>query len=65
MYIVRYRRHGELNVETKHYGPFKHHHKAERFLATLPALGVCPEGENPGEKWIVDVLNPDWTLIDG
>lgn len=39
MWIVIYREHGQLNLYTKFFGPFKDEDEAYEFLCTLPAIG--------------------------
>lgn len=51
MHIVIYREHGKLNCETAYVGPFADAETAYEFACSLPALGICPEGENPGVKY--------------
>lgn len=60
MYIVIYRRHNELNCETKHYGPFAEHWEAYDFLCDLPGLGTYDEDSNipnQGVRYIVELLS--------
>jgi len=38
-HIVVYRKHGDLQIETKFYGPFANHDEAYDFLCGLPAIG--------------------------
>lgn len=58
MFIVIYRKHGELNMDTKHIGPFNDHDSAYEHLCTIPAIGICGEYENQGCKHIVELRNP-------
>lgn len=55
-YIVVFRQHGELIMNTDHIGPFEEWSDAYEYLAYLPALGTCPEGENPGVKFVQELL---------
>lgn len=56
-FIVIFRKHGELNMETKYYGPMSFC-DAYEFSCTLPALDFCPAGDNPGVKWIEQLIYP-------
>lgn len=51
-YIVIYRAHNMLNMDTKHIGPFDCIYAAQRCLESLPALGACMEFDNHGCKYI-------------
>ena len=48
-HIVVYRANGEMNIETKFYGPFADHDEAYEFLCTLPAVGIYNEEEHEGQ----------------
>lgn len=64
MFIVIYRAHGQLNMETAHIGPFSTHEEAYDYLCMLPALGICPEGENVGCKYTKELIVPDMELAN-
>jgi len=54
MYIVIYRRHNQLNVDTQYIGPFMTEERAYDALCELPALGIYKEDgqlNNPGVKF--------------
>lgn len=60
MFIVIYRPHNELNVNTKHIGPFRTYMGAEVCLSSLPAIGIhYPDGvlNNPGVKYIEELIS--------
>lgn len=57
-HIVVYRLHGQLNCETQYIGPFETFGDADDYLCFLPALGICPEGEQPGVKFVQEVMTP-------
>lgn len=52
MYIVAYRPHGCLMIETKFYGPFYDIATASAMLERIPALGCCADDETKGVKYI-------------
>ena len=55
MYIVVYRPHNELNIDTTYYGPFPSWSQADDALSRLPALGIHEPAEpvdNPDCKFI-------------
>ena len=54
MYIVIYRAHGQLNCETKYYGPFISHEAAYEKLCSLPALGLAGDLDS-GEKHVQEL----------
>lgn len=55
-YIVIYRKHGELNIDTKYYGPFNSHEDAYEYLCLLPALGMFKErGAEAGCKYVQEL----------
>lgn len=56
MHIVIYREHGKLNCETSYVGPFVYAEDAYEYACSLPALGICPEGENAGVKYVQEVI---------
>lgn len=59
MFIVIYRPHNELNVNTRHIGPFRTYMGAEACLCNLPAIGIhYPDGvlDNPGVKYIEELI---------
>lgn len=61
-HIVIYRAHGQLAIETKHYGPFDDHDDAYDFLCTLPAVGIAltdEEKDNPGCKYTAQLFSPE------
>ena len=62
MFIVIYKTHGSLNIDTAHIGPFPSWGEAYEYLCMLPALGICPEGENPGHKYIKELMAPDMDI---
>jgi hypothetical protein len=59
MHIVLFREHGKLNLETAYIGPFDTFEDAHEYLCELPALGICPKGENHGVKFIHELQAPD------
>ena len=59
MHIVIFRENGKLNMETAYIGPFDTFEDAYEYLCELPAIGICPEGENPGVKFIHELAKPD------
>ncbi len=54
MFIVIYRQHGQLNYETKYYGPYPSHDEAYEILYTLPALGHAGDLDS-GVKYIQEL----------
>ena len=57
-YIVIYREHNALNIDTKYYGPFTDHDEAYDKLCDLPALGqYAADGisDEPGCKYITEL----------
>ena len=55
MYIVIYRPHGKLQLETKYYGPVPEYGMAEDIVGLLPPIGIAftqEEHDNPGCKYI-------------
>lgn len=48
-HIVVYRANGEMQCETKFYGPFVNHDEAYDFLCTLPAVGIYNDEEHEGQ----------------
>ena len=63
MWIVVYRPHNALNIETQFYGPFVGHDAAYDFLCTLPALGwhqvdADTAVDNPGVKYCQELESP-------
>lgn len=62
MFIVIYKPHGSLNMETRHIGPFKEYDEAYEYLCKLPAIGYPPEGiRDDGFKYIAALENTDGT----
>ena len=60
MFIIAYKRHGDLNCEAHHIGPFKDHDAAYEYLCKLPAIGHAPEGVRAdGFKYIIELQKPD------
>lgn len=59
MFIVIYRPHGVLHIETKHFGPFTTHEAAYDYLCSLPAIGQAEDGEEDGCKYTEELENPD------
>lgn len=58
MWVVIFRRHGELNCDTRYIGPFANFDAAYEHLCSLPALGATQTHEEhlrPGVKHIVKV----------
>lgn len=51
-FIVVYRPHGALMMETQFHGPFGDLGTADDFLCTLPALGSNTTGQQSGVKYI-------------
>ena len=49
-HIVVYRKHGDLQCETKFYGPFSNHDEAYDFLCTLPAVGAYADDLHAGQS---------------
>ncbi len=39
-FIIVYREHNKLNIDTKYYGTFKTYGEAYDYLCTLPAIGA-------------------------
>lgn len=60
MFIVIYREHGQLNLETKYIGPFHDWLEAYEILCSLPALGSCPSDKEPGVKFIEELTPHEW-----
>lgn len=60
MHIVIFRMHGQLQLETMHIGPFTTHEEAYDYLCELPALGICPEGQESGCKYIAELFQPEY-----
>lgn len=61
MFIVIYRPHGKLNIETQYHGPFTRWEYADDFLCTLPAIGIAftqKEQDHPGVKYIQELVAP-------
>lgn len=58
-FIVIYRPHGALNCETQHIGPFPSHDEAYEYLCKLPAIGINYGGENPGVKYVEELIAPE------
>lgn len=63
MFIVIYRPHNKLNLETQYHGPFLSHDDAYDFLCGLPALGIQDQDPeivtpNPGVKFIQSLIAP-------
>ncbi len=55
MYILIYRPHGKLILETEYFGPFKEYMDAEDALGLLPPIGyqfTQREHDHPGCKYI-------------
>lgn len=48
-HIVVYRKHGDLHLETKFYGPFANHDDAYDFCCTLPAIGHYDDDLHAGQ----------------
>lgn len=68
MFIVIYRPHNELNIDTRHYGPFDSEAEAYDFLCDcLPAIGIQPDPtdgiNNPGVKYVARLDAPQWTGV--
>jgi len=59
MYIVIFRQHGQLNLETQHIGPFASFDEAYAYLCELPALGICPVDQQKGVKCVFELQPPD------
>ena len=60
-YLVVYRPHGALNIDTAFYGPFDSEAEALDYLCDcLPALGPCGPHENPGCKYSCPMTEPNW-----
>lgn len=59
MHMVIFRLHGQLNLETAYIGPFADFGSAYEYLCELPALGICPEGQNAGVKFVQELQAPD------
>lgn len=62
MFIVRFRAHGQFELNAKCFGPFNDHVDAYDFLCALPAVGTFdPEvhGDNVGYKFITELLAPE------
>jgi len=61
MFIIVYRMHNQLNLDTRYIGPFATYAEADDALAALPALGQhigsSPDGavNNPGVKFIQEL----------
>lgn len=58
-HIVIFRLHGQLQMETQYFGPFEDFDSAYEYLCALPALGICPEGQESGCKYIKELTVPD------
>lgn len=58
-FIVIYREHHKLNIDTEYYGPFHAYESAYEFLSCLPAIGPfieSPSGETTrGVKFIEEL----------
>ena len=56
MFIIVYRPHGELKIDTKHYGPYNSHDEAYEALCKLPAIGIAKSDEQDiGCKYIAEL----------
>lgn len=55
-HIVVFRPNGKLNCETQYFGPFTFDDAYEYLDTKLPAIGICPEGENAGVKFIQELV---------
>ena len=68
MYIVIYRPHNAMNIETQYIGPFADFNAAYEHLYSLPALGphigTSADGlaDNPGVKFIQLLQDPVLSL---
>jgi hypothetical protein len=60
-YIVVYRPHGRLMIETEFFGPFSAWIEAEDFADTLPALGYHDTDSigNKGVKYVQELVSPE------
>lgn len=61
-WIVIYRPHGQLNCETKYYGPFDCYEDADTALCELPAIGTYDNHlhmERSGVKYIQQLSVPE------
>lgn len=61
-FLVIFRPHGELSLNTQYVGPFDSHDEAMDALGQMPALGLCPDDCKPGVKHIA-VLDPCLRLM--
>lgn len=59
MWIVVYRAHGQLNMDTQYVGPWPTHDEAYAALCEIPALGVCHRTQTPGVKFVQHLM-PQW-----
>ena len=57
MFIVRFKNHDELEIESRHYGPFSSYDDAYEFLCMLPAP-TYSLGDSSGYKFIVELDSP-------
>lgn len=57
MFIVIYRKTGELNLDTKHYGPFTDFDLAYEFLCELPnCSNENPVCDSTGVKYVQELI---------
>lgn len=56
-FLVIFKPHGELHLNTQYIGPFDTHDEAHDALAQMPALGSCPSEHalQAGVKWIAEL----------
>ena len=58
-YIIIVRNHGDLNIDTKYYGPFSTYAAADEYFDTLPAISGAKEtGVQAGCKFIQELTEP-------
>lgn len=63
MFLVVYRQHNQLNLDTVFFGPFTTWAEADDHLTSLPALGIhqpADDLDNPGVKYIAALTSPDF-----
>lgn len=61
MFIVVYREHNKMHLDTQYHGPFGDWGDAYEYICTLPALGIFePECEDSlrGVKWVQELMQP-------
>lgn len=64
MFIVIYRPHGALMLDTQHIGPFGSEAEAYDYLCDcVPALGPNTTGQQSGVKYTQEMVAPLWAGV--